>query len=184
FKPILIDNKCYVQYYNIGGGGMEFKFLYSDINSAEPEWKELSIKRFGPVFKPAMSGDSLLVFNAYDSLMKSDQYFLAKPKGNTSIADRPQREKLKEISLSGPLASSQAGEYEFNVTMDEKAIAEKMTLAAYDVRGSRIGSDFLFTPGGASQGRLLWKPGKLPPGAYVLILKCGSSIGSTTVVVE
>ncbi|MGE5479165.1 MAG: WD40/YVTN/BNR-like repeat-containing protein [Chloroflexota bacterium] len=183
--PLLLNGK----YYILKGTpsilkSASYVLLTPDIEADSIEWKKVETTRFsGPELRYSLN-DTLFAFSLIDSLVGEDQLFLAKPKGNTGIADRPRREKLSEIALSGPLASSQAGEYEFNVTLDEKAIAEKMILAAYDVRGSRVGSDFLFTPGGAGQGRLLWKPGKLPPGAYVLILKCGSAVGSATVVVE
>ncbi|MGE5480293.1 MAG: WD40/YVTN/BNR-like repeat-containing protein [Chloroflexota bacterium] len=185
-KTFFVRDNWYIPYYDIDDKGIIHRGMKKsiDINASEIVWEESINKRYTSPIRQSSLLDSIMVIATYDSLFKSNQIFLAKPKGNTGIADRPRRERVKEIALSGPLASSPAGEYQFNVALDEKNVAEKLTLSAYDVRGSRVDSDFLFTPSEGNRGRLLWKPGKLPPGAYVLILKCGSAVGSATVVVE
>lgn len=184
-RPIYLNGKYYIGFYQFTKPNITTGLIsIADPDADLVTWEYVNLKRYGIPVVYNSRDDSLYFMAATDSLMGSSATFLAWPKGYTGVKEQSAQDRREEISITGPMAASVEGEFDFKLEWISSDPLENTRFAAYDARGAQVNSGYTIIPKAVGQAELRWTPGKLPPGAYIILLRIGNSIGSKTVIID
>jgi hypothetical protein len=167
------------------GKKMKLRLFYSDnYLSDDPHFSDISPTNRYSSFSVMAYSDSLIQFSAYDSLMKANVIWFAKPKLQTSIIDNI--EENKSIYLSEPLPNPATDLVTIRFYWDSSLNIESADFQIFDILGVEINnkSELIFERINSYSGVIKWFISNVPTGIYFIRARIGDSYFTRSVIIS
>jgi hypothetical protein len=139
-----------------------------DIEKTPEEWKNLvPVSRYSVFI--TKKNDSLFSISGYDSLMKSNVLWFAKPKQETSVVENAV-ESQNLLYMTQPVPNPASDYAKVKIYWSFGRNIEDADFKVYDLLGNVVSQDedFEFSYINASSGELKWNTSRCPNGLYLI----------------
>src|SRR3989339_16889 len=165
------SNRYYEQYQN------------DDIEKHPTDWINITPKSRYSQFTQFIKNDSLIILSAYDSLMKSNIKWFAKPKRVTNVDE--QVEVSNYLYLSKPYPNPTQDYVKTKFYWDMSNNINDAIIEVYDIMGNVVSDrkQILFNQINNYSGEITWLTKNQQSGVYIISVKLGGDTKAVPVVI-
>lgn len=184
-----MNNKYYLLYTHLVDKS-NISELYSAYNiDYEPiDWHVERLQRYTDVgsFPTMIVSDSAVLFQAYDSLFKSETYYLAYPKKTNTVVEEPNIEEINSIYITTPVPIPVKSYTKMKIFYDQRLNIDQATFSVVNILGYEVSQkeEFQLTRINAYSCELIWRPQGLSPGVYILVVHIGDKTCSKVIILN
>jgi len=160
-------------------------FFSIDLSSSNISWDTLHLRRYSNLYINNIKNDSILIFNAYDSLVGHSVAFLGKVRKPLGIEKEIEIEKALPIYISFPEPQPATDRITMKIYWDQGYNIDECKIAAYNFLGVQVANNTNFTLSKNTNynGIVIWDVSNLPTGVYFVKISLGT-YSSTAVVIK
>lgn len=184
-----MNNKYYVfNSHLINKGFISELYSTSNIDNEPIDWQIERLQRYSDIatYPTMIVCDSAIIYSAYDSVFKSESYFIAYPPKTTSVVEEPNIEEINSLYITTPVPIPVQSYTKMKIFYDQRLNIDQAEFTVINLLGLQVSAkeDFQFTRINSYSSELIWRPKGLSPGVYILIFRIGDKSSSKVMVLN